>query len=599
MTANGESMPHNDVTNMSSTDSAIPTESSIRVLEGFKRCSESIMWSLMMDFYNEKGVTSWTKGIVPHFVTSNAFIGRSYANIIAGYISDLCRMQSTSNTNTIDKTAKFYIIEIGGGSGKLCFYVLKALERIRDRLDFPIENIVYVLSDFTESNVSFWETHADLKPFVDDGRLDFAKFEAVHDDTLHLRVSGQVLRKNDVKNPICIIGNYLIDTLCHDIFQVDEDGVLKEGLVSVGIKDGKETSDTTGVIGNIQNEYKYQPVGSNLADYYSTGAQASDQLHLSRIMDWYRSYFAPDAKPDVMAPSGASLLMPIGFLNAVRNLSDLSNGRAMIITGDKGTSNPNRFRGLSEPHIAFHGSFSLMVNFHAIKLYCMSRGGFALICEQEEASLMVNAFVLTGDEGSSATDLLTDNDIINVERQEKFRDLHNSFDDNINNFSPNDFYLLQRSLKEEVVQKPSLASIVALLKLSNWDCEVFFKFRDDILAELPRATHGMRNDLERGVRRLWDSYYHLDNDKDIAFELGRLLFGMHYFQQALEFYELSVKLFGEHHITHHNQGLCHSSLKNYDSAAICFKKSLAMKPDYEKARKWLDKVTADQMLSLD
>jgi hypothetical protein len=53
------------------------------VLEDFTRCSESHLWKLMMSFYDRKGVESWSQGIVPHFITSNAFIGRAYAQVSA------------------------------------------------------------------------------------------------------------------------------------------------------------------------------------------------------------------------------------------------------------------------------------------------------------------------------------------------------------------------------------------------------------------------------------------------------------------------------------------------------------------------------------
>ena len=240
--------------------------------------------------------------------------------------------------------------------------------------------------------------------------------------------------------------------------------------------------------------------------------------------------------------------------------------------------------------------------------------------DQEEASLMVNAFVLNGTDDGENGNSSGDGDVtsdsygnvsgmdnlrhlvqhdINNERQNNYRNLLNAFEDNINAFSPNDFYLMQRSLKEEHA-KPSLASIVSLLKLSKWDTEIFFKFRDSILQELPRASHGMRNHLERGAKCIWANYYHLDNEKDVAFELGRLLFGLHFFEQSLEYYQLSSDLFGMHHVTHHNQGLCHSSLSNYVAAADCFKKSLEMKPDYEKAAVWLGKVKkALKMVSMD
>lgn len=32
-----------------------------------------------------------------------------------------------------------------------------------------------------------------------------------------------------------------------------------------------------------------------------------------------------------------------------------------MISGDKGNNNPDQFKGLMDPHIAVHGSFSVMV----------------------------------------------------------------------------------------------------------------------------------------------------------------------------------------------------------------------------------------------
>jgi hypothetical protein len=57
-------------------------------MEGFKKCSESILWPLMMSFYDKKGVDSWSQGIVPHFITSNAFIGHAYAKTLQGFMRD-------------------------------------------------------------------------------------------------------------------------------------------------------------------------------------------------------------------------------------------------------------------------------------------------------------------------------------------------------------------------------------------------------------------------------------------------------------------------------------------------------------------------------
>lgn len=92
----------------------------------------------------------------------------------------------------------------------------------------------------------------------------------------------------------------------------------------------------------------------------------------------------------------------------------LTGGRALVLSGDKGNNNHEqhahsvrlycfimffiRFRGLIEPHVAVHGSFSVMVNYHAIGLYCTSRSGFVLHDPQEEASLKVSVLVFTNQE---------------------------------------------------------------------------------------------------------------------------------------------------------------------------------------------------------
>lgn len=59
-----------------------------------------------------------------------------------------------------------------------------------------------------------------LKPFLDSGQLDMAIFDAVNDTTIKLSRSGVLLGPGTCVNPICVVANYLFDTLCHDIFQV-------------------------------------------------------------------------------------------------------------------------------------------------------------------------------------------------------------------------------------------------------------------------------------------------------------------------------------------------------------------------------------------
>lgn len=80
---------------------------------------------------------------------------------------------------------------------------------------------------------------------------------------------------------------------------------------------------------------------------------------------------------------------------------------------------------------------------------------------------------------------------------------------------------------------------MALLKLGDWDPDVFYKFRDIILNQVPTYGHKLRNDLCRGIPRVWVNHYTLDKDKDVAFEIGRFYYGIRDYANALEFYSIS------------------------------------------------------------
>ena len=155
-----------------------------------------------------------------------------------------------------------------------------------------------------------------------------------------------------------------------------------------------------------------------------------------------------------------------GSIRALRNISDASKAGAIVLAGDKANCHPEAFRGLANPHFAIHGSFSVMANFHAIGIYCTSRGGFAMHNRSEEASLQVSCFIIPEESKSSSffkCDILQS---LDEERASHFPRLRQSFEDNVNLFGPSDFFSLQRCLKEEA--RPSLTNVMALLKLSNW-----------------------------------------------------------------------------------------------------------------------------------
>lgn len=483
----------------------------------------------------------------------------------------------------LDINEPLYIIELGAGSGKFSFFMLKALEEMSETCEFPMDKIKFVMTDFTEANFNFWQNHASLKKYFASGQLDAGIFDAVNDRNIKLWKAGITLGPDSCKNPIVIVANYLFDTLYHDIFQVHH-GELKEGLVSTGSKFEHEPDPLEpDIIQRLDNHYKYLPITES---YYND--EEGDELHLRRILAWYKDYFKS---------TEASLLLPIGTFRSLRRLAKFSNGRALVISGDKGNNSPDQFLGLMDPHIAVHGSFSLMVNYHAIGAWFTSRGGFALHNPQEEASLKVSTFILTPentlDTNNSDEYYLGDNLArLDEQRAKQFPYLRRAFLDYVDQFGPNDFFVMQKSLKEDMTNIP-LRAVISILKLSDWDPDVFFKFRDCILAQSPTCGPKLRNDISRGIPRVWTNYYMLDSDKDIAFEVGRFYYGIREFEKALFYYKESTATVGEHHVTYHNQGLCYYSLGKLDLALENFHKAHKMCAEYEKARNWIEKVNME------
>ena len=508
------------------------------------------------------------------------------SKVLIGFIRDCSHPNSKIK---LDHNEPLYIVELGAGSGKFSYFMLKALEEISAVCDFPMRKIVFVMTDFTESNFSFWRNHPSLKKYFDSGQLDAGIFDAVEDSSIHLWKAGITLGPGSCKNPVCVVANYLFDTLYHDIFQVDG-GVLKEGLISVGTKRAEEPDPLDPeIIQRMDNKFKYSPISP--LSYYPS--EEGDEEHFKRILAWYQDFYKNSA-------AGASLLLPVGAMRALRRLGAISNNKMLVISGDKGNNHPEQFVGLMDPHIALHGSFSLMVNYHAIGAWFTSKGGFALHNPQEEASLKVSCFLLDSSLAAEGDNNWLGNSLKEKDelRSSKYPHLSRAFADHVNDFGPNDFFVLQKSIKEDS-PNPPLRTVVALLKLGDWDPDVFFKFRDCILNHAPSCDQKLRNDLCRGIPRVWSNYYMMDMEKDIAFEIGRYYYGIRDYSNALYYYTVSSETVGLHHVTFHNQGLCHYSLGQLDTALGLFKEALALNFDYEKARSWIEKVEREIVLSLE
>src|SRR5438105_1168574 len=90
-----------------------------RLLADGERFSSPRLWDLQRAYFERNAIDAWRSGAVPHYVTSNPFVGAAYARIVAAFIRDCL------DAGTVDPTQPVYVLELGAGSGRFSFQFLR------------------------------------------------------------------------------------------------------------------------------------------------------------------------------------------------------------------------------------------------------------------------------------------------------------------------------------------------------------------------------------------------------------------------------------------------------------------------------------------
>jgi hypothetical protein len=193
------------------------------------RFSASRLWQWQREYFEERGVTAWSSGQVPHYITSNPYAAASFAGIVIGWLRDWAR-------EAADASQPFYILELGAGPGRFAFHFLRRFLRMLKGSalrDLPVK---YVMTDFCEATIAFWRSHEMLRRFADAGVLDFARFDAGSSREVRLLESDEMLQPG-LGRPLAVIANYCFDSIPADAFAI-VDGKLMECLISVPAEAG-------------------------------------------------------------------------------------------------------------------------------------------------------------------------------------------------------------------------------------------------------------------------------------------------------------------------------------------------------------------------
>eukprot|EP01102_Stenamoeba_stenopodia_P000626 TRINITY_DN1059_c0_g1_i4.p1 TRINITY_DN1059_c0_g1~~TRINITY_DN1059_c0_g1_i4.p1 ORF type:complete len:643 (+),score=171.13 TRINITY_DN1059_c0_g1_i4:58-1986(+) len=533
-----------------------------RVAEREQRLSRSLIWAANSDFYQNCGISAFEQ--VPNYITSNCFIAKTYAQLICAYIRD-CFQSSNLASDSYEQDGPILIVELGCGTGKFSYLLLKRLVDYSNTLPFfrntqKRVKFLYVMTDFADKNIEYWRTNGYFKEFIDAGVLDFARFDARNDQQLNLILSKNSIEAATPKNPVVFIANYLFDSLENDAFQM-VDGVLNETLLTILCD--FEFSDTKKFLKKQVRTFTNKEIKPEAIESYYP-----DDPEIGNLLRKYYEQLLPH--------KNASFIIPLGGIGLIRNMMKLSNNRFLLLSSDKGYTHLKEFCTIEEPHVEYHGSLSCLANLHAIGMHIESHQGFCLSNPDQDNDFKTAAFVVF-DQGNSQT---TSDTIQPGSCSEMFNELRFVYKIGVEDFGPDHYFLLWKSVRT----KDAFPShVMALLRLSSHDPDLFHRFRHVLLEKVHTSPY--RKDVLTELRRVWDNFYpNGPTDEDyVAFALGRIMFNVGDYTSAEYFFKESLKWDSKDHATYYNLGLCKERLLQPQLAIDNYNMCLAINPSFKRA----------------
>jgi tetratricopeptide (TPR) repeat protein len=399
------------------------------------------------------------------------------------------------------------------------------------------------MTDFAERNLEYWRAHSWLRPFVEEGSLDFALFDAERDEELTLAHSGEVLSAGALRNPLVVVSNYFFDSLPQDAFAV-AGGQLFETLVTVSTSRKEPDAGDPEIFSRAEVSYENAPAEG---DYYEAPAW-------NRILEDYRRRLP-----------AASFLFPVAALKCVEYFQRLSGGRMLMLSGDRGYHGDDAIlRGHGSPSMAVHGSFSMMVDYQIVGEHCRHLGGRVIHPSHRHESLNVSA-LLFGDS------------------RDGFAETRQAYAEAVEKFGPDDFFTLKEGVAG-VYDSLSPAQLLAFLRLSGWDYKRFLECLPVFKSHLPGLDESQKQELHEAVRMVWDAYLPIGEEEDLAFHVGTLLLEMEFYGEALEFLQHSLDLYGAEPGTLYNMAVCCHGLRQTAKAVEHVERALELDAEFDAAR---------------
>lgn len=514
-------------------------------LEENQRLSASRLWRWQRQYFEEQGVEAWRRSIVPHYVTCNPVMATAYARVVFGYLRDLVRESRLG----FDATQPLHVLELGAGSGRFTYHFLKKLVPMLQHSALSHLRVKVVMSDFSARNIAFWTQHPMLQDYVSQGWLDFAQVDASDPQDVVLQHSGEVLSAAQPGNPLVVIANYVFDGIEQDAFYVSG-GQLHESLVSLHSPQPEPNLRDATLLQRLSTGFAQRP------------AQAQDHYpepELNHVLQVYQGRLVD-----------THVLLPTQAMRCLTHLRRLCGNRMLLLSADKGVSREEDLLFNGEPKLVHHGSVSLMVNYHALGLYVEQQGGWMLTPPHRPQSLQVIA-------------ALFDAQPLTPEHRGALVETCQAYGEHIGAAGPDDFYTLRRFVQANA-SGLDVPQMLAYLRLSGWDANNFQACYKPLVKCAETMEGPQRREVAAMAAQVWDTYFPLGEEGDMAFALGKLLCEMEHYAEAITHLQRSRQWYGDTVDTLHHIGLCQYHLQQWPQALEHVQHALRVDPAHDPAR---------------
>ena len=502
-------------------------------MELYRAFSKSSLWELQHQYFYEKGVEAWRSGDVPHYLTNNPRMANCYAEIIIA-----CWQDQQSEALFADGDPLF-ICELGAGSGRFAFHFLKRLTVLCQKYGLSTNSFCYILTDFTPKNLEYWHHHPNFQPYFESGLLDMALFDANSTAHIDLQIRGKKIAPKSLTRPLVVIANYLFDSIPQELFYFEK-GQCFQCNVLLNSKEYLQTYNEATLLDHIMHcSYKHE----------ETQKPLFSEPYLQQLVNEYQQTL-----------SGSYLLFPTNGLRCLQRLRLLSKCGVLFLTADKGNQLLEDVQTLEPPGPVVHGgAISLSVNFHAIKVFCENEGGLALFSPQQYHHINLGCLLF-------------------LEDPKSYLNTQYAYQHHVVEFGPDEFYNISKHARQNIAAM-TVHNILAYLRLSFFDAHLFACYLPRLLEMAPEVNRHERLAVRDAIHKAWSLYFPIGEPSDLAFGLARLLLQLDFFEDALEYFEYSILLYGENSNTFENMAACYYLIGEEEQAQIYLQKAGQNSPE--------------------